>query len=158
MVNPFRLPPVTIPTHALIISCTAFTRSKTYSATQVTGARRRVKRATKKMMKTAIVTPPFLWATTKHPTVHTLEHLLIVANEDGGEEDLDVVIPYPSLSDETSRNRAIGVSKDPLEILFIDDEEFEELLQRPPSLAPNDEDVNVEVNETHHGEFVIDEE
>ncbi|MED6169022.1 hypothetical protein PIB30_017388 [Stylosanthes scabra] len=81
----------------------------------------------------------------------------IVADEDGGEEDLDAIIPYPDLNDETSGNRIVGAAKYPLEIPFLDDDEFEELLQRPPSPATNNEDGNVEVNETHHEEFEIDE-
>ncbi|MED6218957.1 hypothetical protein PIB30_031401 [Stylosanthes scabra] len=82
----------------------------------------------------------------------------IVADEDGGEEDLDAIIPNPDLNDGTSGNRVVGASKDPLEIPFLDDDKFEELFQQPPSPTPNNEHGNVKANETHYEEFMIDEE
>ncbi|RYQ90994.1 hypothetical protein Ahy_B09g096885 [Arachis hypogaea] len=73
----------------------------------------------------------------------------IVADEDGEEEDLDALIPDPDLNDEASGNRVIGASKDPLAISYLDDDEFEELLQGPLPPAPdNDEDGNAKVCET----------
>ncbi|XP_020978044.1 uncharacterized protein LOC107636234 [Arachis ipaensis] len=82
----------------------------------------------------------------------------IVADEDGEEEDLDALIPDPDLNDEASGNRIVGASKDPLEIPYLDDDEFEELLQGPlPHVPDNDEDGNAEVCETRE-DFMTDEE
>ncbi|XLR35127.1 hypothetical protein S83_063027, partial [Arachis hypogaea] len=67
----------------------------------------------------------------------------IVAVEDGEEEDLDALISDPDLNDGASGNRVVGASKDLLAIPYLDDDEFEELLQRPLPPAPdNDEDGN----------------
>ncbi|RYR14782.1 hypothetical protein Ahy_B04g071478 [Arachis hypogaea] len=82
----------------------------------------------------------------------------IVADEDGEEEDLDALISDPDLNDGASGNRVVGASKDLLAIPYLDDDEFEELLQRPLPPAPdNDEDGNAEVCETRE-DFITDEE
>ncbi|RYR14645.1 hypothetical protein Ahy_B04g071302 [Arachis hypogaea] len=82
----------------------------------------------------------------------------IVADEDGEEEDLDALISDPDLNDGASGNRVVGASKDPLAIPYLDDDEFEELLQGPLPPAPdNDEDGNAEVCETRE-DFMTDEE
>ncbi|XP_020966471.1 uncharacterized protein LOC110266341 isoform X1 [Arachis ipaensis] len=82
----------------------------------------------------------------------------IVADEDGEEEDLGALISDPDLNDGASGNRVVGASKDPLAIPYLDDDEFEELLQGPLPPAPdNDEDGNAEVCETRE-DFMTDEE
>ncbi|XLU93980.1 hypothetical protein S245_008332, partial [Arachis hypogaea] len=82
----------------------------------------------------------------------------IVADEDGEEEDLDALIPDPDLNDEASGNRVVGASKDPLTIPYLNDDEFEELLQGLLPPAPdNDEYDNAEVCETRE-DFMTDEE
>ncbi|QHN96665.1 uncharacterized protein DS421_18g620540 [Arachis hypogaea] len=82
----------------------------------------------------------------------------IVADEDGEEEDLDALISDPDLNDGASGNRVVGASKDLLAIPYLDDDEFEELLQRPLPPAPdNDEDGNAKVCETRE-DFITDEE
>ncbi|RYQ96178.1 hypothetical protein Ahy_B08g091768 [Arachis hypogaea] len=75
----------------------------------------------------------------------------IVADEDGEEEDLDALISDPDLNDGASGNRVVGASKDLLAIPYLDDDEFEELLQRPLPPAPdNDEDGHRRVTEHRH--------
>ncbi|RYR39494.1 hypothetical protein Ahy_A09g045050 [Arachis hypogaea] len=57
-----------------------------------------------------------------------------------------------------SGNRVVGASKDPLAISYLDDDEFEELLQGPlPPASDNDEDGNAEVYETRE-DFITNEE
>ncbi|XLS47119.1 hypothetical protein HN51_021477, partial [Arachis hypogaea] len=80
----------------------------------------------------------------------------IVADEDG-EEDLDALIPDPNLNDGANGNKVVGASTDPLEIPYLDDDEFEELLQGPPPPAPKNKDDNVEACEICE-EFKINEE
>ncbi|XLR54552.1 hypothetical protein HN51_022849 [Arachis hypogaea] len=94
---------------------------------------------------------------------HSLDELdsdeeWIVVDEDGEEEDLDALISDTDLNDGASWNRVIGASKDLLAISYLDDDEFEELLQGPLPPAPdNDEDGNAEVCETRE-DFMTDEE
>ncbi|RYR41089.1 hypothetical protein Ahy_A08g037489 [Arachis hypogaea] len=52
----------------------------------------------------------------------------IFADEDGEDENLDALILDPNLNDGANSNKVVGASKDPLAILYLGDDEFEELL------------------------------
>ncbi|XLV01149.1 hypothetical protein S245_015486 [Arachis hypogaea] len=76
--------------------------------------------------------------------------IIFVADKNGEEQDLDALISNPDLNNRANGNK-VGASNDLLAISYLDDDEFEELFQRPPPHAPENEDDNAK-------DFMINEE